>query len=182
MVPTSVARVVAAAAAEAIRNMERHAQTGTAAGSVASDSLSVTVTIRDEGVGFHPEQRPEDRHGLTGSIQARMDDIDGTATVVSAPSQGTTVTLSWGPALPMVAGRYWGWVDDSVTDLLRWMLRMFAPVPVAAALICAVQVAVVPRPVLAVLGAVVILVLYAAAARWGLRHPVPKRAGPRGAR
>ncbi|TWP33001.1 sensor histidine kinase [Leekyejoonella antrihumi] len=169
MVPTSIAVTLTAAAAEAVRNVERHAHTDGAAGRVSSDSLSVTVEIVDDGVGFRPEQRPEDRHGLTGSIQARMDDIDGTATIASAPGVGTTVTLVWGPQLPTLAGRYWGWVDDSVKDLIKWMLRMFAPVPIAAALICVLQVTVVTRPGMALLGGFALVALYVCGAKWGLR-------------
>jgi signal transduction histidine kinase len=54
----------------------------------------VTVFVRDRGRGFDPSDVPGDRQGIAQSIRARMTRFDGTATVRSAPGQGTEVELS----------------------------------------------------------------------------------------
>jgi len=49
--------------------------------------------VRDRGKGFDPESVPEDRKGLAESVHGRMTRRGGTATVTSAPGEGTKVTL-----------------------------------------------------------------------------------------
>ena len=58
------------------------------------EQQSVTVFVRDRGRGFDPSDVPGDRQGITQSIRARMARFDGSATVRSAPGQGTEVELS----------------------------------------------------------------------------------------
>jgi signal transduction histidine kinase len=55
---------------------------------------SVSVYVRDRGRGFDPDVVPADRKGLTESVRARMARRGGTATVRSAPGEGTEVTLT----------------------------------------------------------------------------------------
>ena len=87
-------------AAEALRNFLTHAAgpdrspvTRTAA--LRSDADGVTITVSDDGRGFDPERAPISRHGVSGSIIARMHDAQGQARIDSSPGAGTTVTLSW---------------------------------------------------------------------------------------
>jgi signal transduction histidine kinase len=54
----------------------------------------VTVFVRDTGVGFDPAAVPDDRRGVAESIVGRMDRHGGTATVRSAPGEGTEVELT----------------------------------------------------------------------------------------
>ena len=104
-VPRSVAQAFEGAAAEALRNSLAHAA-GTTPERGASDGVTrtatlrsgpdgVVVTISDDGRGFDPDRTPLDRHGITGSIVARMHDVGGTARIDAAPGAGTTVTLTW---------------------------------------------------------------------------------------
>ena len=51
--------------------------------------------MSDDGRGFDPERAPISRHGVSGSIIARMHDAQGQARIDSSPGAGTTVTLSW---------------------------------------------------------------------------------------
>ena len=53
----------------------------------------VALVVRDRGQGFDPEAVPADRKGLAESIRGRMTRRGGTATVTSAPGEGTKVTL-----------------------------------------------------------------------------------------
>ena len=56
------------------------------------DSLSVFV--RDRGVGFAPHSIPADRQGLRGSIVARMAGVGGSAVVHSSPGNGAEIELT----------------------------------------------------------------------------------------
>ena len=98
--PQEVARALVDAAAEALRNSLTHA-TGPDRGpimrtaSLRSDADGITITVSDDGRGFDPERAPISRHGVSGSIIARMHDAQGQARIDSSPGAGTTVTLSW---------------------------------------------------------------------------------------
>jgi signal transduction histidine kinase len=54
----------------------------------------VSLYVRDRGRGFDPDAVPADRKGLAQSIQARMARRGGSATVRSAPGEGTEVSLT----------------------------------------------------------------------------------------
>jgi signal transduction histidine kinase len=56
----------------------------------------VSLVVRDRGKGFDPGAVPADRKGLAESIRGRMTRRGGTATVTSAPGEGTKVTLKMG--------------------------------------------------------------------------------------
>ena len=61
---------------------------------------AVSLFVRDRGRGFDPAAVPGDRKGLAESIHARMARRGGSATVRSAPGQGTEVSLT----MPRAAG------------------------------------------------------------------------------
>lgn len=52
---------------------------------------NVEVFIRDRGVGFDPEDVPDDRLGVRGSIIDRMERHGGSAQIRSAPGEGTEI-------------------------------------------------------------------------------------------
>lgn len=62
------------------------------------------VSVRDEGPGIAPgrleQALSEGRLGVAQSIRGRMADLGGTATVTSAPGQGTEWELSVPPSVP----------------------------------------------------------------------------------
>jgi signal transduction histidine kinase len=97
--PAAAAREIAAAAREAVGNVARHGGDDARTWVLVEDEGdAVTVTVRDDGVGFESDRlataRGDGRLGVAQSIIGRMDDIGGTATVESAPGRGTEVELS----------------------------------------------------------------------------------------
>lgn len=54
---------------------------------------SVSVFVRDRGRGFDPATVPGDRKGLAQSVRGRVIRRGGTATIRSAPGEGTEVSL-----------------------------------------------------------------------------------------
>lgn len=67
---------------------------------------SVSVFVRDRGRGFDPDAVPEDRKGLAESIKARLARRGGSATIRSAPGEGTEVSLAMPRAVAdRLAGR-----------------------------------------------------------------------------
>jgi signal transduction histidine kinase len=57
------------------------------------DADQVEVNVRDRGRGFDPAAVDPDRHGVRQSIVARMAAVGGSASVRSAPGEGTEVRL-----------------------------------------------------------------------------------------
>lgn len=78
------------AAREAMANAARHA--GVEEISVFVEPAAVYV--RDRGSGFDPAAVAADRRGLAESIRGRMERVGGTATITSAPGEGTDVELT----------------------------------------------------------------------------------------
>ncbi len=115
-VPAPAVEALSAAAGEALRNAAAHSGAGRAVLTARGRPPGgVTVTIADDGAGFDPAQVDPARSGLRNSIRARLSDASGHAEIISAPGQGTSVVLTWGPPQPASA---------PVTDPLAWARRM----------------------------------------------------------
>lgn len=101
-IPPEVAQAIAEATLEAVRNSLRHAGDDAAVTrmvTLTSDACGVSIEVNDSGCGFDPAVAGCGRHGVSGSIIARMHDVGGRATVDSAPGEGACVTLRWRPVL-----------------------------------------------------------------------------------
>ena len=100
-IPPEVAQAITEATLEAVRNSLRHAGSDdtpvTRRVTLTSDACGVTIEVSDNGCGFDPAAAGRGRHGVSGSIVARMQDVGGRATVDSAPGEGACVTLRWRP-------------------------------------------------------------------------------------
>jgi len=94
-VPATAADRIADCAAEALRNVARHAGTGTAELRVSDGNGQVVVEIIDQGRGFDARSVSRSRRGISESIHGRMAEIGGTAEISAIPGVGTTVTLRW---------------------------------------------------------------------------------------
>ena len=81
------------AAREAMVNAAKFAQVDHADVFAEVDDRGATVFVRDTGVGFDPGAVPADRRGLADSVVGRMARHGGSATVRSAPGEGTEIEL-----------------------------------------------------------------------------------------
>ena len=86
--------IPSAAAREATVNAAKWSGAGVVSVFAEVEPDSVSVYVRDRGRGFDPSAVPDDRKGLAESIHARMARRGGSATVRSAPGQGTEVSLT----------------------------------------------------------------------------------------
>jgi signal transduction histidine kinase len=82
------------AAREALVNAAKHSGVQTVSLYAEVEPESVTVFVRDRGVGFDLDQVPGDRHGLSGSVVGRIQRHGGQARVSSTPGEGTEVELT----------------------------------------------------------------------------------------
>jgi Histidine kinase-like ATPase domain len=98
-VPARVAIGMAYAVREALTNVVSHAGTGEAWVEV-SLAGELRVTVRDAGTGFDPAAVDPARLGLRRSIEERLADLGGRASIRSGPGQGTMVSLHWAPPAP----------------------------------------------------------------------------------
>lgn len=82
---------------EALVNAAKHAGVGAASAFVEHGEDEVVAYVRDRGAGFDPTEVPDDRHGVAGSIRARLARHGGRATLHTAPGDGT----EWEFVLPV---------------------------------------------------------------------------------
>lgn len=98
LLPSGVAAEVAAAVAEALGNVSRHAGEGARAWVlVEDDEAFVTVSVRDDGAGFAPgtleRAAAAGRLGVVQSVVGRVRSLGGDATVSSSPGRGTEIEV-----------------------------------------------------------------------------------------
>lgn len=95
-IPGNVVDTISAAAAEAVRNSQRHAQTAERAVSVSVSAQGVEVLVADRGPGFDITRVGPDHLGIRQSILGRMRALPGGGAIVdSALGKGTEVRLIW---------------------------------------------------------------------------------------
>ena len=92
----SAGEELVAAAREALRNAARYAGGAPVFVFAETTPTSVGVFVRDEGPGFDPEAVPAERRGIRDAIVGRMASAGGSATIESAPGEGTEVALRIG--------------------------------------------------------------------------------------
>lgn len=90
----NAAGAVVQAAREALINAARHAGVDEVSLYAEVEPKRIAVYVRDRGVGFDPAAVPEDRQGLRGSIEGRMQRHGGRANVRSAAGAGTEIELT----------------------------------------------------------------------------------------
>jgi signal transduction histidine kinase len=86
-------RALVLAAREAMVNAAKHAKVTEVSVYVEVEDGEVHVFVRDRGVGFDPDDVPDDRHGLADSVRGRMARHGGTVRLRSTPGEGTEVQL-----------------------------------------------------------------------------------------
>jgi signal transduction histidine kinase len=79
---------------EALTNIVKHARAGHVWLTLREDAEAVTLEIRDDGVGFRPEEAPtlvEDGHLGLIAMRERVETIGGSWELQSSPGEGTVV-------------------------------------------------------------------------------------------
>ena len=77
-------------------NVIRHADARSASVEIVADRSNIRMTVTDDGRGFDPAVvDAHSTHGSFGlrSVQERVGQLDGVATVISAPGEGTRVIV-----------------------------------------------------------------------------------------
>jgi signal transduction histidine kinase/phage shock protein PspC (stress-responsive transcriptional regulator) len=94
-----------AATREAVVNAAKHAKVETVSLYAEVEPGSVSVFVRDRGIGFDMSTVENDRHGVRGSIIGRMERHGGRAEIRSQQDNGTEVRLTMPlPASPRKEG------------------------------------------------------------------------------
>ncbi|MCW3156991.1 ATP-binding protein [Micropruina sonneratiae] len=86
-------RSLVQAAREAMVNAAKHAGVGKVDVYAELEDEAVEVFVRDRGRGFVLDEIPADRMGVRGSIIERLRRAGGSATIRTAPDEGTEVRL-----------------------------------------------------------------------------------------
>jgi signal transduction histidine kinase len=81
------------AAREAMANAAKHSRADEISVYAEVEADAVAVFVRDRGVGFERAAVAGDRRGLADSVEARMQRAGGSATITSAPGEGTEIEL-----------------------------------------------------------------------------------------
>lgn len=96
-IPQKIADAIVGVIREALNNVAKYAQVDEAwLTGYGNDHGGVTVKVVDRGVGFDPGA-PHTGRGLDWSMRHRMIDAGGTLIIDSAPTEGTSVEVSWNP-------------------------------------------------------------------------------------
>jgi signal transduction histidine kinase len=98
LLPAHVTAELTAAVQAALDNVRRHCGQDTLAWVLLEDDAdTVTISVRDDGPGIArgrlDQANQEGRLGVTQSIQGRVRDLGGSATIMSVPGQGTEIEL-----------------------------------------------------------------------------------------
>ena len=87
--PSDDVRALVAAVREALTNAGKHAGVTTASVYVEVVDATLVAFVRDRGAGFDAAAVAGDRRGIADSIRGRLRRHGGTATLVTAPGDGT---------------------------------------------------------------------------------------------
>lgn len=101
--PGEMVDELGAAVAELLTNVVKHAQAQRVWLTVVHDGAEVVVSVRDDGVGFDPDQETGGL-GLRFSVRARVTRLSGQTRIRSRRGRGTEVELRIPAALTVGAG------------------------------------------------------------------------------
>jgi signal transduction histidine kinase len=83
-------------AREAVLNGVRHGRAQRIKVALGRDEEGCLLTVRDDGAGFDPVRRTQQRAGFgLISMRERAEALPGTLELTSAPGEGTTVVVRW---------------------------------------------------------------------------------------
>jgi signal transduction histidine kinase len=94
IIPTDVKLVFYRIAQEGLSNILKHAQAGQVWMHFRCDLETVDFALRDDGLGFSPDQLPPGHLGL-GIMKERAESVGAALTFSSHPGEGTALVLVW---------------------------------------------------------------------------------------
>lgn len=96
---------------EALSNTLRHARASKLALTLKKIGETVYMTIRDNGIGFDPNEQKQASYGLK-TMQERANELGGSLDIVSAPGKGTRIDIR----IPIMNRESEGRTADDKTD------------------------------------------------------------------
>lgn len=99
LLPPDVADALVAATLQALTNSIKHAgsEAHRAVTAIHLGTGGIRITVSDDGAGFDTRTVDQERLGLRVSIMEQVERVDGSATVLSSPGNGTVIHLEWTP-------------------------------------------------------------------------------------
>lgn len=79
---------------EALNNVAKHAKASRVEIDLRHEGTSIELRIRDDGIGFDPEQTVSGHYGL-GMMRERAEAVGALLTVTSQPDHGTELVMHW---------------------------------------------------------------------------------------
>lgn len=96
LVDKEVSVALTEAILQALQNSQLHAGLKAQRELILKASANdLKIVLKDNGKGFRPNRVPKGRLGIRNSIVARVQNVGGTAYIVSSLGQGATVILEW---------------------------------------------------------------------------------------
>ncbi len=97
-IPVEAQKALLRISQESFTNLRKHAQASNVWASLVYGPEAVSITVRDDGIGFDPSSRPPSRAqggglGLSG-MRDRARQVGAAFTLQSAPGQGTIIEVS----------------------------------------------------------------------------------------
>ena len=117
----SVKRELVAIAAEAVENVRRHSRADRIEVTCIGTADTITLGIRDDGVGFDVEHTPQGHFGVVG-IRERAQAIGAELELTSGPGDGTSVLVTAPRFIDGVRSMGARSVGESMPDAIRVLI------------------------------------------------------------
>jgi len=97
VLPADVQVAIYRVCQEALNNVAKHAAASLVEIDLKQEGSAVTLSIRDDGQGFDPEQTTSGHYGLS-MMHERAEGVGAQLSIMSQPGQGTELTIRWSEA------------------------------------------------------------------------------------
>ena len=87
---------------EALNNVAKHARASMVEIHLKHEDITIELSIRDDGLGFDPEQTTSGHYGLS-MMHERAEGVGARLSVTSQPGHGTELTIRWAQTPPKEA-------------------------------------------------------------------------------
>src|SRR5215213_1216372 len=94
VLPAEVQVAIYRVCQEALNNVAKHAEASLVEIDLKHEENAITLSLRDDGRGFDPEQTASGHYGLS-MMQERAEGVDARLSITSQPGHGTELTIRW---------------------------------------------------------------------------------------